>query len=785
MSSRQKLFLGRFKLLTLLVLVIGVLALTQGSVRNLVVNGSFAKASDGKGNQPLFANPTSPVFINEILYDIVSTDAGEFVEVAAPAGTNMANYSIVLYNGSGGAVYDTDALTGTTTDQQGGYGTVSVSYPSNGIQNGSPDGIALINTSTNTLVQFLCYEGTFVGVGGLANGVTCTDIGVSQSGSNAAGTSLQLQGTGGSYGEFTWNATSLANTQNAPNTGQTFTAPVATPTPTPSGSPTPTPTPTPTPSPTPTPTPTPTATPAVFISDLAQAEGNSSTTPFTFTVTLLAPEQAAGVTFDVDTVDDTATTADNDYIGFHATGLTIPAGSSSRSFTVQVNGDTTLEPNQTFFVNISNVVGAAVIDGQAVGTILNDEGVGSSSVVISQVYGGGGNSGSTFKNDFIELYNRGSSPVNLSGWSVQFAGATATFQATSPLDGSPLTTNLSGIIQPGHYFLIKETAGTTGNPTTDLPPADVTGNIAVGSTAGKVALVNNTTVLSGTCPSFAANGIVDFVGYGAANCAETTPAAVISNTQAAIRKNGGCTDTDHNFNDFETAGGPIPRNSSSPINTCGGDPTQLGAVGTSNPTSVDPGQGVLLMVTVTTATSPPSTGVSVSGDLSTMGGSASQQFYDDGTHGDTVAGNNVYSFLATVDPVTPTGVKNIPVTVTDAQARIAFAGIAVSVASPTCGAERWSIKVGTDAEANQVNLNSATPVTVADMRGWAAPSPSPPPTRVAPYEKTVWVIHGTLINYKKEDDVDYHIVMQDGAGNTVITEVPCPCCAIGSPFEPR
>ena len=118
---------------------------------------------------PAFANPASTVFINEILYDITGADAGEFVEVAAPAGTNMADYSIVLYNGTGGAVYATSALSGTTANQQGGYGTVSVLTP--GIQNGAPDGIALINTSTNTLVQFLCYEGTFVGVGGLANGV--------------------------------------------------------------------------------------------------------------------------------------------------------------------------------------------------------------------------------------------------------------------------------------------------------------------------------------------------------------------------------------------------------------------------------------------------------------------------------------------------------------------------------------------------------------------------------------------------------------------------------------
>ena len=542
-------------------------------------------------------------------------------------------------------------------------------------------------------------------------------------------------------------------------------------------------TPTPTPSPTASPTPTPVPTPAILINDVSQAEGNSSTTPFTFTVSLSLPADAGGVSFDVDTADNTATTLNNDYVPFHAVGMTIPAGSSSKSFTVQVNGDTTSEANETFFINISNVSGGGIIDGQSLVTILNDDGVGSPAVVISQVYGGGGNSGSTFKNDFIELYNRSSAPVNLSGWMLQFAGPTAAFTATSPFDGSTLTTNLSGTIQPGHYFLVRETAGAGG--TTDLPPADVVGAIAVGSTQGKVALLNNTTVLSGNCPNFATSGIVDFVGYGAADCSETQPTAVVSNTVAVIRKNGGCTDTDHNFNDFDTSGGPIPRNSTSPGNTCGGDPAQLGAVGSASPSSVDPAENVLLTVTVTTATSPPSTGVLVNGDLTSIGGGSNQQFFDDGTHGDVVAGNNVYSFLATVDALAATGVKNIPVVVTDAQARMAFAGIAVSVASPTCGVERWSVKVGTDPDASLVDLAKATPVTMATMRGWTAPASPPLNARVAPYETTVWVINGTLINYKKEDDVDYHIVVQDGANNTVITEVPCPCCSIGSPFESR
>ena len=87
------------------------------------------------------------VFINEIHYDdsTAAGDTGEAVEVAGPAGTDLTGWSIVLYNGSGGASYDTDALTGTIPNLCGGYGVVYISYPTNGIQNGAPDGVALVN----------------------------------------------------------------------------------------------------------------------------------------------------------------------------------------------------------------------------------------------------------------------------------------------------------------------------------------------------------------------------------------------------------------------------------------------------------------------------------------------------------------------------------------------------------------------------------------------------------------------------------------------------------------
>src|SRR5207244_2237616 len=154
----------------------------------------------------------------------------------------------------------------------------------------------------------------------------------------------------------------------------------------------------------------------------------------------------------------------------------ITQGNTSTTVSVLVNGDTTPEPSETFLVNLTNVNGATAGDTQGQGTIVNDDSQASSGVVISQVYGGGGNSGSTYKNDFIELYNGGASPVNINGWSVQYAGATAAFMPqTTATPPTPLTTNLSGTIQPGHYFLIQESQGAGG--TTNLPTQDITVNI--------------------------------------------------------------------------------------------------------------------------------------------------------------------------------------------------------------------------------------------------------------------------------------------------------------------
>ncbi|HEX8093201.1 ExeM/NucH family extracellular endonuclease, partial [Jatrophihabitans sp.] len=167
-------------------------------------------------------------------------------------------------------------------------------------------------------------------------------------------------------------------------------------------------------------------------------------------------------------------------------------------------------------------------------------------VVINEVYGGGGNTGATYKQDFIELYNKSTSAVNLTGWSVQYASATGTSWAT---------TALTGTLPAGTHYVVRESQGSGG--TTDVP-SDVTGTIAMSGTAGKVALVNSTSALTcaGDCDGNAA--VVDFVGFGttANDFAGTGPTPAPSNTNS-VSRNASHDNTANNAADF-TAGAPSP-----------------------------------------------------------------------------------------------------------------------------------------------------------------------------------------------------------------------------------
>lgn len=182
-------------------------------------------------------------------------------------------------------------------------------------------------------------------------------------------------------------------------------------------------------------------------------------------------------------------------------------------------------------------------------------------IVISQVYGGGGNSGATYKNDFIELFNRGQESVTLTGAYVQYASATGAFNLKHSL---PTVT-----IPAGGYYLIKEQGGTTG---ADLPTADYTpassgadGWFNMSGTAGKVALTS-----SDAAPTAAnSSNVIDFVGFGTtANMSEgDTPTPAPSSANSVQRKNGGCTDSNNNGSDF-TAAVASARNSATAISKC-------------------------------------------------------------------------------------------------------------------------------------------------------------------------------------------------------------------------
>ncbi|HJP91817.1 MAG TPA: DNA/RNA non-specific endonuclease [Pyrinomonadaceae bacterium] len=173
-------------------------------------------------------------------------------------------------------------------------------------------------------------------------------------------------------------------------------------------------------------------------------------------------------------------------------------------------------------------------------------------LVISQLYGGGGNSGATLTNDYVEIYNPTGVSFNLAGWSLQYASATG----TSWTNKQPL----GGTIAPGEYFLVAlASGGANGSP---LPAANISGDINMSATTGKVALVSNSISLSGSCPNGSDPDIVDFVGYGSsASCFEGgARAAAPSNTSALFRKLNGAQDTNQNGADFQTAA-PSPRRS--------------------------------------------------------------------------------------------------------------------------------------------------------------------------------------------------------------------------------
>ena len=264
----------------------------------------------------------------------------------------------------------------------------------------------------------------------------------------------------------------------------------------------------------------------------------------------------------------------------------------------------------------------------------------STNIVISQVYGGAGCGPagcSTYQNDFIELFNRGTTPQSVNGWSVQYASATGT---------SWQVTNLPNVtLQPGQYLLVAEAAGANG--VSPIPTPDVTGTIAMSATAAKVALVNATAALSGACPTGAS--IVDLVGYGTtASCNEGgANAPAPSNTTADRRALAGCTDTDNNGADF-TAAAPLPRNTATALAPCSAGLPLLSV----NDVSLNEGNAGTTSFTFTVSLSAPAGPGGVTFDIATADGTATQpgDYTQKSLTSQTIpAASSTYSFTVLVN----------------------------------------------------------------------------------------------------------------------------------------
>jgi hypothetical protein len=158
-----------------------------------------------------------PQFINEFHYDNVGSDVEEYVEIAGLAGSDLNGWRLDFYNGTNGRIYSSWTLSGQIDDEGQGWGALS--FSGGGLQNGSKDGIALVD-SVGSLIQFISYEGVLTGSEGAANGVTSIDVGIEETTSTPSGTSLQLSGSGTGLTDFSW--VSAISSFGQLNTGQHF-----------------------------------------------------------------------------------------------------------------------------------------------------------------------------------------------------------------------------------------------------------------------------------------------------------------------------------------------------------------------------------------------------------------------------------------------------------------------------------------------------------------------------------------------------------------------------------
>ncbi len=339
----------------------------------------------------------------------------------------------------------------------------------------------------------------------------------------------------------------------------------------------------------PPPNPSPTATPpgqSLIIFQAPAADGffarydvNENAGKVTVTI-VRAGDVNTAATVDIATSNRTAI-AGSDYTTVAQT-ISFAPGQTQKTIDIPIIDDSIPEPDELFVVTLTNATGNAATGDPAAAEVFihdNDGGPsptptptpsptpvpGGSALRISQIYTRGGESGATFQNDYVELFNAGSSNIDINGWTLVILSS----EGSTELDQSA-TFNSSFTIAPGTHLLVRFNGnGTSGQP---VPGQFSINTTSLGSTSGQIELLPPGLTFTPGCPP-ATGTVADFVAYGSSKCLAEGPAAPTPTlTKAAMRLSNGCTDTNNNANDF-TLADPNPRQFTSPLTPCGGSKT--------------------------------------------------------------------------------------------------------------------------------------------------------------------------------------------------------------------
>lgn len=306
--------------------------------------------------------------------------------------------------------------------------------------------------------------------------------------------------------------------------------------------------------------------------------------------------------------------------------------------------------------------------------------------VISQFQVAGGSA----TDEFVELHNISSAPADLNGYRVVYRSAGGSN------DVAMVEWTSSTVVQPGGYYLIA-TSTYDGSVPSNINYN--TGMVSMAAAGGGLA-IRQGALNSGV--------IVDSVAYGTATNAfvEGTVTTAPAANAGQARANNGCQDTDNNSSDFSTLNPSAPRNASATPVPCNGGGTTLLANGGANPSTVAPGGTTLLTVSVFPATTPPSTGITVVGNLTNIGGAASQPFFDNGTNGDVTAGDNIFSYSTTIPTTATGGIFSVTAVATDQQSRTANVSFNVTINAPPAGEDPLILGNPSNATSDVANENN-------------------------------------------------------------------------------